>query len=103
MKKVKYKPKKGKKREGMKKHWKIVIIIAIILVILVAGFFSLRAYQIKREANVFTNAFQIGYAQAIVQLMNLSLSCEPVPLYAGNSTLEVIAIDCLQFQGQPTQ
>jgi len=99
MKKVKV---KKKKRGNMKKPLKIIIIVAVILVILVGGFFTLRAYQGNRDAIVFSNGIQYGYAQAIVQLMNMSLSCQPVPLYAGNATLEVIAVDCLQQQA-PTQ
>jgi flagellar basal body-associated protein FliL len=94
MKKVKYKDKK--KKGGMKKLWKIVIVVAVILVVLVAGFFAFRAFQGNRDSVVFSNGVQYGYAQAIVQLMNMSLSCQPVPLYAGNATIDVIAVDCLQ-------
>ena len=103
MKKVKYKAKK--KKGGMKKVWKIVIIIAMILIVLIAGFFSLRAYQNQRDGTVFSNGVQYGYGQAIVQLMNMTLSCQPVPLHAGNATIEIIAVDCLQQQAptQPTQ
>ena len=92
MKKVKYKKKRGNK----KKLWKVLIIIAVILVVLVAGFFVLRSIQNSRDTVVFSNGVQYGYAQAIVQLMNMSLDCQPVPLYAGNETIEVIAVDCLQ-------
>jgi uncharacterized protein YkwD len=95
--KVKYPP---RKKSGMKRLWKVVIVIAVILVILIGGFFGFRALQTQRERVAFTNGFQLGYAQAVVQLMNMSLSCQPVPLYAGNSTLEVIAVDCLQQQPQ---
>lgn len=95
MKKVKYKRReRGKKR----KLWKTIIIIAVVVAILVAGFFLYRNYRFKRDAVLFANGVQYGYSQAVIQLMNMSLSCQPVPLYAGNTTIEVIWTNCLQPQ-----
>jgi flagellar basal body-associated protein FliL len=100
MKKVKYKNKKKGKPRDKKKLWKTIIIVVVVLGILVGGFFAFNAYQEKRDLESMRYGFNIGYSQAIIQLMNMSLSCQPVPLYAGNSTIEVIAVDCLQQQTQ---
>ena len=85
---------KGNKR----KLWKTIIIIAIIVVVLVAGFFAFRAYRFRRDTILFANGVQYGYSQAVIQLINMSMSCQPVPLYAGNTTIEVIATGCPQVQ-----
>jgi cytoskeletal protein RodZ len=101
MKKVKYKKRKKREPRNKKKIWKTVIIVAVILAVLVGGFFAFSAYQEKRDLESMRYGFNVGYSQAIIQLMNMSLSCQPVPLYAGNATIEVIAVDCLQQQAQP--
>lgn len=101
MKKVKYKNKKKREPRNKKRIWKTAIIIVVILGLLIGGFFAFTAYQDKKNLESIRYGFNLGYSQAIIQLMNMSLSCQPVPLYAGNTTIEVIAVGCLQQQEQP--
>ena len=47
---------------------------------------------------------QMGYEQAILQIANLAVKCDkPVPLNIKNTTINMIAVDCLrQPQGEET-
>ena len=81
--------------------------LIILVVVLTAGFFIFAVYMgitgyvamsqnpIENE-QIFQQGLQIGYTEAVLQIMNLSLSCQPVPVYAGNATVELIAVDCLR-------
>lgn len=87
---------KSRKKKAMKLPWKKVIIVAIIIIILLAGFFIVRGVVNTRSLNAFSNGVQYGYANAVYEIMNLSLSCQPVPVYVGNVTMNLVNVDCLQ-------
>ncbi len=80
----------------MKKYWKIVIIVAIILAVLVAGFFSFRAYQNSFGGKALQAGYNAGYQRAVFDVMNNSLDCQPFPVYGWNASVNLINVDCLQ-------
>ena len=89
------------KRNGDKKRiLKISLIILVIVIILVGGFFGFKEYKKWRENKdgiIFEQGFTYGYTNAIIQIMNISYACEPFPVFIGNQSRELIAIDCLNF------
>lgn len=87
---------KSKKKKPMKKHWKILIIVIAILLILVVGFFTIRTIKRINYSKGFFDGANYGYVSTIYTIMNMSLSCQPIPLYVGNTTIDMIAVDCLQ-------
>lgn len=87
--------KRGKKG---KRFLRVFVFIIILLVIIAGIFFAVKGYiawRGNRNEMIFQQGIQFGYTEAILQVMNLSLSCQPVPLFAGNNTIEVIAVECL--------
>ena len=86
--------KRGKSRKGLRIFLFIIILLVIIagLFLAVKGYISWRG---KRNEMIFQQGIQFGYTEAVLQIMNMSLSCQPVPLFAGNTTIEMIAVDCL--------
>jgi hypothetical protein len=82
---------------------KITIAILSILLILALGYIGISTYnqsQFVRQQQIFEQGAQLGYQQAILQLMQQALTCQPVPVFANNQTLNLIAVECLQ---QPQQ
>ena len=100
MKKVKYKSKKKREPKNIKRIVLIVIVIIAILAVLTAGFFTLRSYHNDKLNEAVAYGLDLGRVQTIIYIMNLSFSCEPIPLYAGNTTVEMISTNCLQPQPQ---
>ncbi|MFT4343211.1 MAG: hypothetical protein ACMXYE_00520 [Candidatus Woesearchaeota archaeon] len=87
----------------------IVIVLAVLLVVAI-GYIFMDKWQTSREARqveLFQEGAQIGYEQAIFQLINAAATCQPVPVFAaleeGNVTLNLIAVECLQEPGQDMQ
>jgi hypothetical protein len=85
------------KKDG-RKRWKIVIISFIILVLLIGGFFGFKAYKNFREnkdMTIFQQGFTYGYTGAVLQIINVSDTCQPFPVYVGNQTRNLISVECL--------
>jgi len=86
-----------KRSKRGRKVFMIFVLIIILLLIIAGLFFAVKGYvgwRGKRNDMIFQQGIQYGYQGAILEIMNLSLSCEPVPLFAGNQTIEMIKRDC---------
>jgi hypothetical protein len=85
----------------MKKEYTIIIVLAALLVI--AGCYIAYGRYAAMQAQVYQAGGQVGYQQAIVDIMKQAYTCQPVPLYAGNQSLKMIAVECLQQQNTQTE
>ncbi len=80
---------------------KVLIWIPLILLILVVGYLVFDKYTSAKEQeqiSIFERGAELGYQQAIVQMMQQAQTCQPIPLYVENVTVNMIAIECLQEQ-----
>jgi len=82
-----------------------VIIIAVLAILLVSAFsyIGIERYNEKKNEenmNIFKNGAQYGYEQAIIEIANIAVKCEAVPLNIRNNTINMIAVDCLKQQAQ---
>ena len=85
-------------KRGRNKPWRIVLAVAIILVIIAGVYFGIRIYKTyrgNRNYYIFEQGFNYGYSEAVMQIINISDSCQPFPVYAGNDTRNLISVDCL--------
>jgi len=85
----------------MKKE-KIIIIILVILLIAMAGYIGVQKfleYNSQKQLDAFQRGANYGYGQAIIQVIQQASTCREVPLFVGNSTTNVIAVDCLKKTG----
>ena len=86
----------------MKKQITIMIILGVLLVlalVLALGYIVIDKFQAARQEEamqIFQQGVQVGYEQAVLQLIQQALTCQTVPVYAGNTTINVIAVECLQ-------
>lgn len=87
--------KRGHKRNLKKIIISIVVVLAIIAIIYL-GVSASRNIQAQRNEIIFSQGLELGYQEAIVQIVNLTTTCQTVPLYVGNYTTEIIATDCLR-------
>jgi type II secretory pathway pseudopilin PulG len=78
----------------MKKHYVVIIVLGVLLV-LALGYIAYTKFQ-EAEQEKLLGAFQSGYEQAILTIIEQARQCEPVPLYAGNVTINLISAECLQ-------
>jgi hypothetical protein len=86
----------------MKKIDKNVMIIALAVLLVIAilyiGISSYSSYKEQKNVAIFEQGAQAGYTQAITQLVNMVMTCQQVPLSAGDNSINVIAVECLQQQ-----
>ena len=83
----------------MKKQTLIIIILAILLIITIS-YLIIDKYQETRQEKqieIYQQGAQYGYQQAILQIAQQAVTCQPVPLGIGNNqTINLIAVGCLQ-------
>jgi len=83
---------------GLSQQGKIILALLIALAVAV-GFIVFDKYaeaKQKEQLDILQQGFQLGYQQAILQIMQQALTCQQVPLFAGNQTLSLVAVGCLQ-------
>ena len=77
----------------------IVVIILSVLLVLALGYICYNQYSIWKQQRDFSNfqaGAQFGYEQAITQLFQQAQSCQQVPIFYNNQTINIIATECLQ-------
>ena len=99
---IKHLEKKEKKTKCFKKNTKIIV-IAILAILLIGafGYIGISKYNEKEMLEnqmIFQQGAQRGYQEAIIQVANLAVTCKPVPLNIQNTTINMVAIDCLKQQ-----
>jgi hypothetical protein len=78
-----------------KNKTRLLIWILVAVIVLLVGFIgyvfavqpAITGYAVDRQVE--------GFQYAILSIMQQATTCQPVPLVAGNQTINVIAIDCL--------
>lgn len=74
---------------------KTITIILAILLLIALGYIFFDKYQESKQIEL-QGAFQLGYEQAILQIINQAPECKPIPIHTNNTTLNLIDIVCLK-------
>jgi len=87
----------------MKKEIKkrLLIWVPLVLLIVVVGFFGFDKYTSAKEQeqiSIFERGVSLGQQQIILQMIQQAQTCQPIPLYAENVTVNMIAIECPAIQ-----
>jgi len=80
---------------------KAVMLVLIVLLAIAVGYIGLGKFQERKQTEqlqVFQEGAQYGYEQAIMQLVQQATTCEPVPVFVQNQSINLIAVECLQAQ-----
>jgi|TARA_Y100000310_G_C20631732_1_gene789012 hypothetical protein len=80
---------------------KIAVLVLVICLVVAVGYIVLGVFQ-QGQLSVFQSGAQYGYEQAIVQVAQQAVTCQPVPLSVQNQTINLIAVDCLNAAPTPT-
>lgn len=78
---------------------KTIIWVLAILLILTVAYVGIEKYQQNKQQEqlvIFQQGAQYGYQQAIIQIMQQASTCQQVPMFAQNQTINMIAVECLQ-------
>lgn len=78
---------------------KKLILLLVILLIVAVGYIGFGLYNEmvqKKQLTTFQQGAQYGYQQAVFQLVQQAQTCQQVPVTAGEATLNMIAVECLQ-------
>jgi len=85
----------------------IIIVILILLVIAAGGYIVYDKYtgysiqeQQKEQNDLLQQGALYGYQQAVLQLYQEAIKCNPVPVRIENQTINVIAVECLEAAQQ---
>ena len=85
---------------------KKIVIAVIVLSILLFGTMSYIGYsfysdaKLQEQMEIYQSGAQVGYEQAVSQIVQMAASCQQVPLRVGNQTVNIIAVECLQQQAE---
>ncbi len=91
---------KNKKRDN--KYLKISLItVAVIIILLVGAYFldkQVKKSSSEKEQNAFNQGYlygyNLGYTEAVSQLMDASDTCQPFPVYLGEEVRTLMALEC---------
>ncbi len=92
---------KGDQEGGMMRKVSIVFTVMAVLLAVALSYIAYDAYseiQLAEKITVYQQGAQAGYEQAVAQLFQQASSCQQVPVFFNNQTINVIAIECLQVQ-----
>ena len=80
----------------MKRVNTIIIVLSVLLLIAVVyigyGFYD--NVKIQGQNQAYQVGAQVGYEQAISQIVQMAASCQQVPLKVDNQTINIIAVEC---------
>ena len=78
----------------------IAIVVLSALLISAIGYIGVNKYQQNRQQeqlSIYQQGMQAGYEQAVIQLVQQALTCQPIPITnIQNQTINMIAVECLQ-------
>lgn len=83
----------------VKLNQKSLVVSLLVLLVLALGYIVFDKYMEYREQEkmeVYQLGVQFGYEQAVVQMMQQLATCQQVPLRYENSTINAVAVECLQ-------
>ena len=81
----------------------IAIIILGVLLVGAIGYISVGKYQqsqSQKQLTILQQGVQLGYQQAVEQLIQQAATCNSVPVTFKNQTINMIAVECLQQRQQ---
>ncbi len=70
----------------------ITITILVILLVVSLGFI----FQDKYIEQKVQQGASLGYQQAKMDIIQMAVTCQQVPVRIGNQTINLIAVECLQ-------
>ncbi len=77
----------------------IIIILAVTIAILLTWFVLIDNYIIPQIISgnqlSFQNGYETGGMDAILGIMQQSTNCQPLSLWSGNNTVQLINVECL--------
>jgi len=77
-----------------------MVYLLLVLLFLAVGYIALDKYSDWKQGKnieIYQLGAQDGYEQAIIQIVNIAVKCDQVPLNINNQTINVIAVDCLNL------
>ncbi len=79
----------------------ILVAVLLIIVVVLAGYIVVDKYAQKKQQEkdeLLKLGMQQGVEQAVIAVMQQASTCQQVPLTYGNTTMNIIAVDCLKQQ-----
>ncbi len=79
----------------------IAMVIMVILLVVAISYIVVGKYQenkVQEQVAIYQQGAQVGYEQAITQLVQQAATCQQVPVTFQDQTLNLIAVECFQQQ-----
>jgi len=74
-----------------------LIVLAVLLVVAVVYIVNDRMEEarVQREYGIYQTGLSNGYGAAFSEIIEATTTCQAVPLNYENTTVEIVAVDCL--------
>lgn len=76
--------------------------MGILLIIAVAYITTTKISEVlaqkerEEQLKIYEQGAQFGYEQAILSLLQQAQTCQPIPVFVGNQSIDFIPVQCLQ-------
>jgi len=77
----------------------IAMAIMVILLVVAISYIAVGKYQenkVQEQVAIYQQGAQVGYEQAITQLVQQAATCQQVPVTVQDQTLNLVAVECFQ-------
>ena len=77
----------------------IAMAVMVILLVIAVSYIAVGKYQegkVAEQMEIYRQGAQVGYEQAITQLVQQAATCQAVPINFQNQTINMVAVECLQ-------
>ncbi|MFC1801703.1 hypothetical protein ACFLZB_04540 [Nanoarchaeota archaeon] len=77
--------------------WSIIVLAVLLAAaVIFIAVTQIQSYNEKKSIEIYQTGMQVGYETAVRQLMEELATCQAVPVFADNVTIEAVAVECLQ-------
>ena len=81
----------------MKENKTRVLVLSLVLIIVVLLGFVMYSFVVRPAITGYaTNAYNGGVQDAVTSIMRQASQCQQIPLTSGETTMNLIWVDCLQ-------
>ena len=88
-------------KEYIDKKIKVIVVVLVVLLFLSLGYIvqgKFVEWKEQRDVANFQLGVQYGYEQGISQIFQQVQSCQQVPIFFNNETINLVAVECLSPQ-----
>lgn len=77
-----------------KQLW-VVVLILLVSIVGYIGYDEYTEYRLEKDQQIALEVYQYANQQIVIEIFNIAVRCESIPITSNNQTVNLIAIECM--------